>query len=323
MHTVGNEGMWIGFFIFIALMLFIDMFLLGGKEAHKVSTRESLIWVLIWISLALIFNLSLWGYLWFTTTPQFADEKALEFFTGYLIEKSLSIDNMFVFLMFFNHFEIPSKYQRRILLYGVLGAIVMRLMMILSGLWLVQKFEWVLLFFGALLVLTGIRMFLIAEKSDNVESRKIVKWIYKHFKVTKTIKGDNFFIVEKKELYITPLFLTLVMIEFSDLIFAIDSIPAILAITQDPFIVFTSNIFAILGLRSLYFLLANMAERFYYLKYALAFILVFIGTKMLIAPWVEVPIVVALVVIALSLLSSIIFSLVTKKLNRRKKARKG
>ena len=301
MQSVSEWWMWIGFFIFIVTMMAVDIFLLGGKKVHRVSIRESLGWVIVWVMLALMFNFLLWQYLSHTQGLKIAHEKALEFFTGYLIEESLSVDNMFVFLMIFSYFAVPPEYQRRVLLFGVLGAILMRLIMILAGIWLVTKFYWILYLFGIFLIFTGIKMFLFANQKPDLSKNPVLVWMQRHLRITSHFCEEKFFIWQNKLLYATPLFLVLVLIEISDVIFAVDSIPAIFAVTNDPFIVFTSNIFAILGLRALYFLLANITLRFHLLKYGLAFILVFVGCKMLIAHWVKIPVLLALGIIVIIL----------------------
>ncbi|WED43909.1 TerC family protein [Legionella cardiaca] len=309
MHSMGQWWMWGGFVLFILFMLAIDLFLLSGKKIHRVSTREALSWVIVWVTLALLFNILLWFYLLQTTDSATAHQKALEFFTGYLIEESLSMDNMFIFIMIFKYFSVPLEYQRRVLLFGVLGAIVMRLLLILLGLWLVTKFHWILYVFGAFLLISGMKLLFLGEEDHSLERNPILYWMRKYLRVTKTFHQEQFFVRKANQLYITPLFLVLVLIETSDLIFALDSIPAIFAITEDPFIIFTSNIFAILGLRAMYFLLVNMADRFHLLKYGIALILTFIGLKMLIAYWVKIPIFISLIVIVATLIISILFSL--------------
>src|SRR3989338_7327434 len=255
--------MWAGFAAFVLVMLALDMFVLGGRVAHKVSAREAVGWSAAWVALALAFNAGLWWYLDGAVGREAANEKALEFFTGYLIEKALSVDNIFVFLMIFGYFAVPAEYQRRVLLYGVLGAIVMRAVMILAGVWLVSTFHWVLYLFGAFLVVTGAKMFLFAEHKPDLEKNPVLRWMRGHLKITTGFEGERFFTVRNGVRYATPLFLVLVLVEASDVVFALDSIPAIFAVTEDPFIVFTSNIFAILGLRALYFLLADVADRFH------------------------------------------------------------
>ncbi len=319
MTTISEWWMWLGFFVFVLLMLALDMFLLGGKKAHRVSTKEALSWVIVWVSLALIFNLLLWWYLTHSIGPVLANEKALQFLTGYLIEESLSIDNMFVFVMIFGYFAVPPEYQRKVLLFGVLGAILMRLIMILLGVWVVEKFYWVLYVFGLFLVITGIKMFIFADQKPSLNNNPALRWMRNHLRITDTFHDEKFFVRQNKMLYATPLFLVLALIEFSDLIFALDSIPAIFAITKDPFIIFTSNIFAILGLRSLYFLVANMTNRFHLLKYGLAFILVFVGLKMLVAHWFKVPTFIALGVVIFTLALCTMLSIYQTSLAEKKK----
>jgi tellurite resistance protein TerC len=315
MHSVGTGWLWFGFFVFVLLVLAADMFLLGGAKSKPVSMRKAFSWTLIWFSCAMVFNYVLWVYVSNTQGPVIAAQKALEFLTGYLVEESLSFDNMFAILMIFNFFCVPHLYQRRTLLYGVLGAIVMRLIMILAGAWLISQFHWVLYLFGIFLVYTGIKMFSAAESEPDLAQNGLLKWLRNHIRITDTFHEEKFFVKQNLLWYATPLFLVLVLIEASDLVFALDSIPAIFAITKDPFIVFTSNIFAILGLRAIYFLLANLAHRFDLLKYGIALVLMFIGAKMLIEPWFKVPIVWALSVVAVILVSTIVLSLLQKKRN--------
>jgi tellurite resistance protein TerC len=233
----------------------------------------------------------------------------MEFLAGYLIEKSLSVDNMFVFVMIFTFFAVPPELQRRVLLYGVLGAIVMRAGMILAGVWLVSEFAWVLYVFGAFLVITGIKMLIFAEHTPDFEKNPLLRWLRGHLRITPGFHGESFFVRQDGVVWATPMFVVLVLIEASDVVFAVDSIPAIFAVTTDPFIVFTSNIFAIMGLRALYFLLADMADRFHLLKYGLAIVLVFIGGKMLAAPWFHMPIQWSLAIVAGTILISVVASL--------------
>lgn len=308
MTTVSEWWMWLGFLTFVIMMLAVDLFLLGGRKAHRVSTKEALSWTIVWFTLALIFNLLFWRYLIYTSNIQIANEKALEFFTGYLIEKSLSIDNVFVILMIFSYFSIPAEYQRRVLIYGVLGAIVMRLILILLGIWIVNKFHWVLYLFGFLMLITGIRMAFFAEHEPDLAKNPVLRWMRQHLRITDELQAERFFIVHNQLWYVTPLFLVLILVEVSDLIFALDSIPAIFAVTNDPFIIFTSNIFAILGLRALYFLLANMHRRFHLLKYGVALILIFVGVKMLIAPWFKIPTFITLGIVVVTLIFCIVLS---------------
>ena len=289
------------------------LFVFGGNKAHKVGVREAITWSLVWVSMALLFNAGLWWYLNGTVGPEIADRKALEFITGYLIEKSLSVDNVFIFLLIFSSFHVAAEYKRRVLIYGVLGAIILRAVMILAGAWLVQEFNWVLYIFGIFLVITGMRMLVMAEKKPDLEKNPVMKFARRHLRISDGHDGEKFTVMKDGVRYFTPLFLVLIMIEASDLAFAVDSIPAIFAITTDPFIVFTSNIFAIMGLRALYFLLADVADRFHLLKYGLAMVLTFIGAKMLIAPWYHVPVVASLIIVAVLIVASVIASLVATR----------
>lgn len=311
--SIANLWMWVGFIAFVLAMLGLDLFVLGGREAHRMSAREAAGWSLGWLCLALLFNGLLWWYLDDRFGVEVANDKALEFFTGYLIEKALSVDNIFVFLMIFSYFQVPPEYQRRVLLYGVLGAILMRAVMILLGAWLVSQFHWVLYLFGLFLMVTGFRMLVFSDEPADLNKNPVLRWVKSHLRFTEEYQGERFSVLVEGVRYFTPLFLVLVMIETSDLIFAVDSIPAIFAVTEDPFIVFTSNIFAIMGLRALYFLLADMAERFHLLKYGLALVLVLIGAKMLVAGFYKVPIGLALGVVGIIIAASIIASLAVKK----------
>lgn len=307
-YFVGWEW-WAGFLIFVLLMLLLDIFVFGGNKAHKVTVKEAAAWSLLWFSLAIAFNIGLWWYLLENFGREIADQKGLEFLTGYLIEKSLSVDNIFVFLLIFSAFHVPAEYQRRVLIYGVLGAIVMRIIMILLGSWAIKEFSWILYVFGVFLLITGIRMLFFANHSPDLEKNPVVVLARKYLRMTPEYHGEKFVVIKQGVKYFTPMFLVLLLIEFTDLVFAVDSIPAIFAITTDPFIVATSNIFAILGLRALYFLLADVADRFHLLKYGLALVLVFIGCKMLIANWYHLPVVLSLGVIASLIGGSVIASL--------------
>ncbi len=308
--SIGEPWMWVAFIVFVVAMLALDLFVFGGRKAHRVSSREATCWVIAWCALALVFAGLLRWYLNDELGPEIAQRKMLEFLTGYLIEQSLSIDNMFVFVMIFGYFAAPPELQRRMLLYGVLGAIVMRGAMIFAGVWLVSQFAWLLYVFGVLLIITGIKMLAFAQQRPDLEKNPILRWIRGHLRVTGEFHGERFFVVQDGRLWATPLFLVLVLIEASDLMFAIDSIPAIFAITTDPFIVFTSNIFAIMGLRALYFLLADMADRFHLLKYGLAIVLVFIGTKMTLMPWFHLPVEWSLAIVGGVILTSVLLSLI-------------
>ena len=317
-ESFATGPMWAGFIAFVMAMLALDLFVLGGNKAHRVSVKEAASWVVAWMVLAVSFGALLWWYLDGTAGREMANRKALEFLTGYLIEQTLSIDNMFVFVMIFTYFAVPPELQRRALLYGVMGAIVMRAGMILGGVWLVQQFSWILYGFGVFLVITGIKMLIMAEQKPDLEKNPFLRWLRGHIRVTEGFHGEKFFIRQNGLLYATPMFLVLVMIEISDVVFAVDSIPAIFAITTDPFIVFTSNIFAIMGLRALYFLLADMADRFHLLKYGLAIVLVFIGGKMLVVPWFHMPVQWSLLIVGSIILISVILSL---KISARKPSR--
>lgn len=311
-HSVAEPWMWLVFIAFVLAMLALDVFALGGSRSHKVSVREAATWSLVWVALALVFNAGLWFYLREQAGSQVAGEKALEFLTGYVIEKSLSVDNIFVFLMIFAHFGVKPEYQRKVLLYGVLGAVVMRIIMILLGSWVVSQFAWVLYLFGVFLLITGLRMLVANEQEPDLEANPVLKLAKRILPFTNQQHGEKLSVIENGKRVFTPLFLVLILIEISDVVFAVDSIPAIFAVTTDPFIVFTSNIFAIMGLRALYFLLADMADRFHLLKFGLAFVLMFVGTKMLIVKWVHVAPAVSLSVIGSILISSIVASLFIK-----------
>ena len=312
--SVGSPLLWAGFIAFVLVMLALDLFVFGARKVHKVSIKEAASWSLAWFALAIAFNAGLWWHLQGTVGPDIADRKALEFLTGYLIEKSLSIDNVFVFLLIFTAFQVPAEYQRRVLIYGVLGAIGMRIVMILLGSWVVKEFSWVLYLFGFFLLVTGIKMMMPSDKKQDMEQNWVLKLARRHLRITQENHGEKFMVKKNGVRYFTPLFLVLILIEISDLVFAVDSIPAIFAITTDPFIVATSNIFAIMGLRALYFLLADVAERFHLLKYGLAVVLTFIGTKMLIMPWFHMPVAISLGVVISVISLSIFASLwVTRK----------
>lgn len=309
MESIGTWWMWVGFFAFVIAMLAVDLFLLGGRKAHRVSFGEAAGWSTVCVAAALAFSALLWWYLDGAAGREVANQKALEFLTGYLIEISLSVDNVFVWLMLFGYFAVPIEYQRRMLLYGVLGAIALRAVMILIGAWLIAQFHWLLYGFGAFLLITGIKMAWFAEHKANLEHNPILRWMRGHMRITPTLHEEKFFIWQNRLRYATPLFLALVLVEISDVIFAVDSIPAIFAITTDPFIVLTSNIFAILGLRSMYFLLAGFADRFSLLKYGLAVVLMFIGVKMLIADLFKIPVFWSLGIVATIIAASVILSL--------------
>ena len=254
MHSIeslATAPMWAGFIAFVLAMLALDLFVLGGNKAHRVSVKEAASWATAWVAMASTFGALLWWYLDGAAGREIANRKALEFFTGYLIEQALSVDNMFVFVMIFTYFAVPPELQRRVLLYGVLGAIAMRAVMILGGVWLVSEFAWVLYVFDLFLVVTGIKMLVMADQKPDLDQNPLLRWLRGHMRITPGFHGQAFFVHINGLRYATPMFLVLVMIEASDLVFAVDSIPAIFAVTTDPFIVFTSNIFAVMGLRAL------------------------------------------------------------------------
>ena len=313
METIGTWWMWSGFFVIVLIMLAIDLFVVGGSKQHRVSLKEAATWSGIWVSVSLLFAGALWWHLDSTAGRELANQKALEYITGYLIEKSLAIDNVFVWLILFSFFAIPLELQKRVLILGVLGAIVMRTVMIFAGVWLITQFHWLLYVFGAFLLVTGIKMWWFSDETPDLANNPAITWIRRHMKVSDELHGERFFIIKedagKLVRYATPLFLVLILVEITDLIFAVDSIPAIFAITTDPFIVLTSNIFAILGLRAMYFLLADMADRFSLLKYGLAVVLMFIGIKMLLIDLFKIPVTVSLGVVAAIIATSIVLSL--------------
>ena len=291
MQTVGTPLLWGSFAVVVLIMLAIDLFLQGRRGAHTMSFKQAAVWSLVWISVSLLFSAAFWWYLDASAGREFATAQTLSFLTGYVLEKALAVDNVFVWLMLFSYFSVPAALQRRVLIYGVLGAIVLRTIMIFAGSWLVTQFSWILYLFGAFLLFTGLKMAFSKEDDENaVGDKPVVRWLRSHLRMTDTLEGERFFIRKNGLLFATPLLLVLIMVELSDVIFAVDSIPAIFAVTTDPFIVLTSNLFAILGLRAMYFLLANVAERFSMLKYGLAIVLVFIGVKMLIVEFWHIPV---------------------------------
>lgn len=294
MNTVGTPLLWGSFAVVVVIMLAIDLLLQGRRGAHTMSMKQAAVWSLVWVTLSLLFNAAFWWYLTGTVGREVADTQALAFLTGYLIEKALAVDNVFVWLMLFGYFAVPAALQRRVLIYGVLGAIVLRTIMIFAGSWLVTQFSWLLYLFGAFLLFTGIKMALSNEDDSDIGDKPLVRWLRGRLRMTDKIEGEHYFVRRNGLLFATPLLLVLIMVELSDVIFAVDSIPAIFAVTTDPFIVLTSNLFAILGLRAMYFLLANVAERFSMLKYGLSLILVFIGVKMLIVDFYHIPIAISL-----------------------------
>jgi len=297
--------LWVLFNLFVLLMLALDLGVFHRK-AHEVRLREALIWTAVWAALAVLFNLGVW---------QFAgSQKALEFLTGYLIEKSLSVDNVFVFALIFSYFAVPARVQHKVLFWGILGALAMRAVMIAVGAALITKFTWVIYVFGLFLIVTGIKMIVKREEEIHPERNPVVRVFKRWIPVTADYREDRFFVREGGRLWATPLFLVLLVVEMSDLVFAVDSIPAIFAVTSDPFIVYTSNVFAILGLRSLYFALAGIMNRFHYLKIGLGVVLAFVGVKMMLAhtPY-KIDTLVALAVVVLVLAASVLVSLLRPK----------
>jgi tellurite resistance protein TerC len=313
MQSIGSPFMWSLFAGFTLVALLIDFFAMSKQGAHRVSTRESAIWSLVWVGVSLAFMGWLWWHLGGAGTDEaarsLANAKSLEFLTGYLIEKALAVDNIFVFLMLFTYFAVPAEYQKRVLMIGILLALVMRAGMILVGAWLITQFHWVLYLFGAFLLFTGIKMWWAAGQEPDLDNNPALKWIRSRFKIAPDYDGEKFFTVVGGVKMATPLLVVIVLIGIVDLVFAVDSIPAIFAITTDPFIVLTSNVFAILGLRAMYFLLANMHERFHLLSYGLAIILIFIGLKMLLIDVYKIPVVYSLGFTAVTLAVTMILSL--------------
>ncbi|HBW8105130.1 TPA: TerC family protein [Klebsiella pneumoniae] len=297
MNTIGTPLLWGGFAVVVAIMLAIDLQLQGRRGSHSMTMKQAAGWSILWVTLSLLFNAAFWWYLVQTQGRAVADPQALAFLTGYLIEKALAVDNVFVWLMLFSYFAVPPALQRRVLVYGVLGAIVLRTIMIFAGSWLISQFDWLLYVFGAFLLFTGVKMALAKEDDSGIGDKPLVRWIRSHLRMTDKIESERFFTRKNGVLFATPLLLVLILVELSDVIFAVDSIPAIFAVTTDPFIVLTSNLFAILGLRAMYFLLAGVAERFSMLKYGLSVILVFIGVKMLIVDFYHIPVAISLGVV--------------------------
>jgi tellurite resistance protein TerC len=299
---------WLGFTAIILFMLVLDLGVFH-KKSHKVTIKESLAWTAVWIALALMFNA--WVY------HSMGQQKGLEFLTGYVIEKSLSVDNIFVISLIFTYFNVPPQFQHRVLFWGVLGALVFRIIFIFAGVALIQKFTWMIYVFGGFLVITGLKMLREEEKTIEIEANPLIKFVKKFWKISPQFDGEKFVTKINGVKHFTPLFLVLIMIETTDIIFAVDSIPAILAITPDPYIVFTSNVFAILGLRSLYFALNGVMEMFEYINYALAGILVFVGIKMIIAKWYHVPTIISIGVIFTFIIASIVASIYFPKKNKK------
>ncbi len=289
METIGNPWLWSGFIAFVVAMLALDLGVFHRK-AHAVSLKEAAIWSGVWVGFAVLFNVAIWHY--------FGAERGLEFATGYVIEKALSVDNLFVFVAIFSAFAVPAAFQHQVLFWGILGALVLRAIFILVGGALLARFHWVMYLFGAILLFTAVKLFVSRDEKPEPEKSPVTRLFRRFVPTTEGFRGTSFLVKENGRRLATPLLLVLVLVEATDLVFAVDSIPAIFAVTRDPFLVFTSNIFAILGLRSLYFLLAGIVDRFHYLKPALALVLAFVGTKMVIVDLYKVPVGASLAVIA-------------------------
>lgn len=297
--------LWIGFILFVFLMLALDLGIFNRK-AHVIKIKEALLLSIFWISLAIMFNIL--TYFWF------GQQKAIEFMTGYVMEKALSVDNLFVFLMILSYFHVPSIYQHKVLFWGILGALIMRAIFIATGIALIEKFHVVIYIFGAFLIITGIKMAFQDDKKIEPEKNPLLRYFRKVIPVTESYDEDKFFVKRAGKYFATPLFIVLLVVESTDILFAVDSIPAVLAVTTDPFIVYTSNVFAIFGLRALYFALAGVMPMFYYLNYGLSAILTFVGTKMLISDYYKVPTMVSLGVVAGILVTAVIFSVIRSRM---------
>ncbi|WP_396428551.1 TerC family protein [Limnohabitans sp.] len=309
METVAPLWLWVTFVAIVVASLFVDFVVLKKQGAHDIGVKEALNWSLIWVALSFLFNGLFWWAIKDTTgSAELANTKSLEFLTGYLIEKSLAVDNIFVFLMIFTYFAVPSHFQKRVLMIGIIGAIVLRTIMILVGGWLLQQFHWILYVFGAFLILTGVKMWWAAGQEPSLDDNPALKLLRKFLPVSKNYDGEKFWTIENGQKIATPLFMVICLIALTDVIFAVDSIPAIFAITTDPFIVLTSNVFAILGLRAMYFLLAAVASKFHLLNYGLAVILVFIGTKMCLIDVFKIPVGISLGVVVAILAITMVLS---------------
>ena len=309
MDTIGNPLLWSAFAALVVVALLVDLVLMRHGGPHKVTFKEASFWSLGWIGLALAFNAGLWWYASDTLGQVAGDRIALEFLTGYLVEKSLAVDNIFVFLMLFTYFAVPEEQRQKVLVIGVLGAIVLRAIMIFAGAFLLAKFHWILYVFGAFLVLTGIKMLLAAGQAPDLEKNPLLRWMRGHLRLTSDYAGNAFRVMRDGKAWYTPLFVVTALIGVTDLIFAVDSIPAIFAITADPFIVLTSNVFAVLGLRAMFFLLAGMADRFHLLPYGLAAVLMFSAPKMLLIDVYKIPIAWSLGVVAATIGATVVLSL--------------
>ena len=298
MDSIAPLWLWVVFVVFVVAALFVDFVVLKKQGAQEVSVKQAINWSLVWVGLSFVFNVLFWFAIKDTTgSSAIANEKSLEFLTGYLIEKSLAVDNIFVFLLIFTYFAVPPAYQKRVLMIGIIGAIVLRTIMILVGGWLLQQFHWILYVFGAFLILTGVKMWWAAGQEPSLDDNPALKLLRRLIPVSRNFDGEKFFTLENGKRIATPLFMVICLVGLTDVIFAVDSIPAIFAITQDPFIVLTSNVFAILGLRAMFFLLQAVASKFHLLNYGLAVILMFIGTKMVLIDIYKIPVAISLGVV--------------------------
>ncbi|MEF9979572.1 MAG: TerC family protein [Thermomonas sp.] len=309
MESIGTPFLWLVFAGVVVVALLVDLVLMRHGGPHKVTFKEATWWSLGWVALALAFN----AWLWWHAGNQFGDEAGtrigMEFLTGYLVEKSLAVDNIFVFLMIFGYFAVPEVQRQRVLVIGIIGAIVLRAILIFAGALLLARFHWILYLFGAFLLFTGIKMALAAGKEPDLEANPALRWMRGHLRLTDDYHGNAFRVVRDGTRWFTPLFVVVILVAVTDVIFAVDSIPAIFAITDDPFIVLTSNVFAVLGLRAMFFLLQGMADRFHLLPYGLAMVLVFIGAKMLLVDVYKIPVLIALAVVALIIGATVVLSL--------------
>ncbi|AIC12885.1 TerC family protein [Xylella fastidiosa subsp. morus] len=310
MQTIGNPWLWSGFAIVVIAALLVDLILMRHGGPHKVTFKEAAWWSIGWVLLAMLFNVGLWWYLQSTADPSIANRVSIEFLTGYLVEKSLAVDNIFVFLMLMTYFAVPEEQRQRVLIIGVLGALILRGLMIFAGSLLLTKFHWLLYVFGVFLLLTGMKMWFSAGKEPELETNPILRWMRNHLRLSPDYAGNSLSVVRDGKRWFTPFFVVLILIAVIDVIFAVDSIPAIFAITTDPFIVLTSNVFAVLGLRAMFFLLAGMADRFHLLPYGLAVILIFIGIKMVIIDLYKIPVLVSLGMVIAILAITIALSLI-------------
>lgn len=307
---MNQTSLWISFNVFILIMIILDLGVFHRKST-VISVKEALTWTSVWILLAFCFNV----FVYF----QLGEAKAYEFFTGYLIEKSLSVDNIFVIILIFSYFNVPAAYQHKVLFWGILGALLMRVTFILIGVELIHQFHWLVYIFGAFLIYTGSRFFTQSDVKIDLEKNTMVRLVRKGFRFTPDFEGDNFFVRKAGVLWATPLLIVVMVIEATDLVFAVDSIPAILSISDDAFIVYTSNVFAILGLRSLYFVLSGVEKYFVYLKYGLAVILIFVGLKMCLSDFIKVPVEISLAFIITTLALAVLASLALQAQNTEKK----